>query len=538
MIPLHRINLSDFLKGEIMGYTKHFSTKKTDQRSKIPGTAQIKNNAGGYVFKISPQKQLERFLILGSEGGTHYVNEKTLTIENAQSIVNLAQTDGVNTVNTIVETSVVGKAPSNNPAIFALAICCTFGDQETKSAAYNAISKVCRTGTHLFDFCNEIQNLRGWSRGLRKGVSKFYLNKSDEKLAYQVIKYRQRNGFTHRDVLRLCHASALTKVKNGILRYAVGKESDSLHPTIDAFERVQDTDDIKEVIKLVQEFKLPWEALKTEHLKDKRVWSALLPDMPITALVRNLGRMTSNGTLVSALGENTKTVVSKLRNKEAISKSRIHPMTLLVAMKTYANGCGTKGSLRWEPISKIVSALEDAFYLSFENVESSGENYYIGLDVSGSMGFYNISGLPITPREASAVMAMVTLRCEENCEIKGFTGQMQKLGITEKDSLDSVIRKISGLRFGNTDCSLPMLDALALGIKVDKFVIYTDNETWFGNVHPVQALNLYRKKINPDAKLIVCAMTPTKFSIADESDTGMLDIAGFSTTTPKIISEF
>jgi 60 kDa SS-A/Ro ribonucleoprotein len=57
-------------------------------------------------------------------------------------------------------------------------------------------------------------------------------------------------------------------------------------------------------------------------------------------------------------------------------------------------------------------------------------------------------------------------------------------------------------------------------------------------MHPFQALEAYRKAVNPNAKLIVCAMTPSQFSIANPKDTGMLDIAGFSTSTPSVISNF
>lgn len=41
-----------------------------------------------------------------------------------------------------------------------------------------------------------------------------------------------------------------------------------------------------------------------------------------------------------------------------------------------------------------------------------------------------------------------------------------------------------------------------------------------------------------DAKLIVVGMTATKFTIANPDDPGMLDIAGFDTAAPGIMSEF
>ena len=40
------------------------------------------------------------------------------------------------------------------------------------------------------------------------------------------------------------------------------------------------------------------------------------------------------------------------------------------------------------------------------------------------------------------------------------------------------------------------------------------------------------------ARLIVVAMTATGFSIADPEDAGMLDVVGFDTAVPNLISEF
>jgi 60 kDa SS-A/Ro ribonucleoprotein len=74
-------------------------------------------------------------------------------------------------------------------------------------------------------------------------------------------------------------------------------------------------------------------------------------------------------------------------------------------------------------------------------------------------------------------------------------------------------------------------------MKVDKFVVLTDNETWAGHVHPVQALRDYREKLNPIAKSIVVGTSVSQFSIADPKDGGMLDIAGFDSAAPQIIAQ-
>jgi len=62
-----------------MKYVRHFSTKATSQRQAIPGSSQVPNSAGGYAFPVDDWTRLDRFLILGSEGGSYYAGERELT---------------------------------------------------------------------------------------------------------------------------------------------------------------------------------------------------------------------------------------------------------------------------------------------------------------------------------------------------------------------------------------------------------------------------------------------------------------------------
>jgi hypothetical protein len=76
---------------------------------------------------------------------------------------------------------------------------------------------------------------------------------------------------------------------------------------------------------------------------------------------------------------------------------------------------------------------------------------------------------------------------------------------------------------------LPMLYAQAHGRRIDTFVIYTDSETWAGDVHPPEALRDYRRASAIEARLVVVGMASNGFSIADLNDPGMLDVVGFDT---------
>src|SRR5271165_805936 len=184
-------------------FMKHFILRRTPQSEPIAGT--VTNSAGGFAFPVDDWTRLDRFLVLGSEGGSYYASERALTRENAEATIRAIQEDGERAVARIVEVSHSGRAPKNDPAIFALAIAASLGNDDTKRIALAAIPKVCRTGTHLFQFAEAVEGFRGWGRGLRRGIAAWYTQKPIDQLALQAVKYRQRGGWSHRDLLRLAH---------------------------------------------------------------------------------------------------------------------------------------------------------------------------------------------------------------------------------------------------------------------------------------------------------------------------------------------
>ena len=185
-----------------------------------------------------------------------------------------------------------------------------------------------------------------------------------------------------------------------------------------------------------------------------------------------------------------------------------------------------------------MSALDGAFYRAFSAVEPAGKRWLVGLDVSGSMSSGSVGGSPLTPREASSAMALVTLASEQETHVMGFTTTPGPLPIARGDRLDAVVRLTQGLGFGGTDCALPMLYALERRLEVDVFVVYTDSETWAGNIQPVQALRRYRERTGIAARLIVVGMVSNGFTIADPSDAGMLDVVGFDSAAPAVMADF
>ena len=296
--------------------------------------------------------------------------------------------------------------------------------------------------------------------------------------------------------------------------------------------------DTSEVVQLIKENNLVREHIPTHLLNECDIWMALLDKMPLMALIRNLGKMSSLGLLKEGLS-GTKLVVEKLDDAESLKHARIHPFNVLVALNTYKQGTGEKGNLEWPVCNEIVAALDRAFYSCFKFIRMTRLRYLLALDVSGSMQTPILGSQSITCAMGSAAMAMVTLKTEAYFEVVAFTDVLKQVNLHQNMRLEEVERELSKFKFGATDCALPMVWAEQQEKKFDVFIVYTDSETWFREIHPSEALKQYRKSSGiPDAKLIVVGMAANNFTIADPEDAGMFDIAGFDSAAPEAMRNF
>ena len=558
------------MKKNIKNALTGLNATETPQGLPIPGRDMVENNAGGFVFKLDEWKQLERFLILGSEGGTFYVSEKKLTAENANKVLLLLQKDGLKVVAKTVEMLTSGRAPKPDTAIFVLALAAAKGDDATRKAALAAVPSALKTGTQLLKFVDTVNGLRGWGRGLKKAIQLWFKGRKAETLALQLVKYKQREGWSMKDVLRLAKPVPADDVQGKLFGWTAKRDNaawakapvapgDKALDFVWAAEQASglklvaenaDTAEakailaeanqasVKKLVDLIVTYRLPREALPTEALNRAEVWEALLQEMPMTAMIRNLGTMSKIG-LLKPLSDAEKLVAGRLTDAARLRGAKVHPIQVLSALRTYSSGRGVRSAATWTVSSKIVESLDEAFELSFGAVEPAGTRHLLGLDVSASMTGGEIAGVPgLTPNVASAALAIVTARTEPWTAIMGFDEGIRELGVTAKDSIVDATKKVSAINGGGTDAALPMIWALQNKIQVDTFVVLTDSETWAGKIQPVQALEKYRQATGIGAKLIVVGMTSTGFTIADPNDAGMLDVVGFDGATPAFMAKF
>lgn len=524
-----------------------------------------KTNQGGDAYAIDDFKKTERFLILGSEENTYYASNNDVTKQSMDAVKRAIVADGKRVVDMAVDVSVSGRAYKNSPALFVIALCSAADDPATRAYALSKWGDVTRgNGSFIFELVSYAEALRGWGRSLKKATGRLFTDRDEMALARLVTKYQQREGWSMADVLRLGHPKPKNAVQSAIFRYVTKGELDfsaTERPLayLQAVEMLKTEIDPKVVIQAIETLNLPREVIPTNFLNDANVWEALLQagkGMPMHAMTRNLATMTRVG-LVSQGSDAARFIIERLHDENAIRESRLHPMELIKAKLTYGAGRGVRGSNTWEPVRSVVDALESGFYRSFGNVQPIGKSGLIAIDVSGSMTFGEqhmpstlykgwshlfgspedgLAGIPyFSPRIAASVMAMVTARVERDCEIVGFTSTISSLNISKHDSLDTVMQKTHHTAFGGTDCAAAIRYAMDRKAKFEWFLILTDSET--GGENPSKVMRQYREKIgNPNVSLAACAMVNNEFSIADPTDPRMLDVVGFDTATPSLIS--
>lgn len=533
----------------------------TPQSQPLPGRAadQVRNAAGGYVFAKDVWTRLEDFLILGTTGGTYYMGEDKLTAANVDVLADAIAEDGPRVVQLLTDISTARppRAPKPGPQLFALAACYVIGDAATKQASKQALAQVARTTDHLAKFVGYYKTLSGTStvksgRSLRTALGSWFLTGSPDDVAFRACKARQRKtpsgeAFALRDALRIAHPKADSPQRQVLFGWLAGNVSDDEArdelPAVDRFLTAQAVTTPAQAVRVIAEAKVPWEFLPDAMLKEPSVWDALVDTIGMTALIRNLARMTSAGTL-TPYADATRRAVARLTDKDAVLRARIHPMDAWLALRVYGSGRAqpnAKAPVRmWNAIAPIRDALEETHELAFGTVEPSGQRMLVAVDSSGSMSWGEIvvggSGIG-TPYEVGCAMAVMLARIERgNVHVIDVDTSVHASKVTPRTNL----REISSWRpsGGGTNLSLPFEWAERQQMPVDGIVVFTDNETWAGRQHPSQALESYRRTVSPQARVVVASMTATGGSIGDPRDPGVLQMAGLDASLPMVVGGF
>ncbi len=546
-----------------------------------------------------------RILVLGSRENKYDQRTKKLAAEDIAYVeAQIKAGRGEDILKIIQDVYENSRAPKFDNTFLLLAMLCRAESAVIKRLSLQVLEKF-RTISHLYSWKNfhaDIPNpisgekSKGFGRAVKRQLNEWILAYREKPmdLAYQITKYQTREGWSFKNLLQCAHVSTTTGDDRGlskklinennvppteidlVLRYAVNgfdamavlAKKWGLHTVAPIYTYLEAVHAAKHktieqkdtLIELVYKHKLAREQVPSWALADTDVLTALVVNrtktkitMPLTALLRNLGNMTSHGVYDDPVI--VELVCQHLVNPLTIQYSHIHPVAVLTAWFTYRSSAGNKGTSMWNPEPTIVKTLEEMFYLSFRNVEPTGKRICFLIDCSGSMRCPSLCE-GVSNAEAAALLAMIFARSETSKKespahafylftskndyyCRGDTGLTDISDVIDANApLENVLNAVQRSDWGSTDISMGILEALKYKRKYDAFVIITDNDVNSG-IKPSKAMKQYRDELKmPHTKLVVIATQGTDYTIADPNDPLMLDMCGFDSHGPKILQDF
>lgn len=476
---------------------------------------------------------------------------------------------GKDVLDCIKDVSENNGACRQGPTVFSYAFCIVHGDREVKKYGYKMLTNICRIPTHLFEFqkfCEELNmqknNHSGWGRSHRMGISKWYNGFANNapKLAYLVTKYKKRSKWNHRDIVRLAHVKPQNEKIRTILKFIVNKEKNNLvklhdsddeeHAEVKTFLgaviEAKKCKDNKRIQELIAKNDLAREHLPNSCLSDKEVWQTLLRTMPLTALIRNIGKMTQLGIFNEEHASFHIQLVEERLQIQTLQESKVHPLKILFALRQYQEGKGDQGKLHWIPNPGVIRIMEEAFDNAVGLQTKTGKRYLLAVSVSCDMK-KKLVGSPLTASEAAAAMVhtiakkehdVKTVFVENKCDIE----QSFVSTIDQYDNLSSIRKKLD--KFSSPEPAkerkTPFKEwASSYENFFDVIMIFTDTLTGEGKGRVMEPFVHHCHKVGaPSHARVIVAMTGKPNYRVEPCDDQTLHVIGFDHSTPQIINAF
>lgn len=395
-----------------------------------------------------------------------------------------------------------------------------------------AFMEIIRTPTDLADFTTIMKSKRNGEGGRRvkRVAGKWLVENLSE---YWAIKYGadKDGGYSLRDLLQVYHPQAGRRLPlfdyiMGRFKFETRQEGEKVHldvhgegmfdlEKVAAHEALKHAQTDAQKIAAITRGRLPHEVV-TPHASSPAVWEALVPQMPIFALVKNLATIERHGIMDKVRDH----VVGLLSNAEAVKKSKILPFRFVEAEKHVSD-------------ARVKDALRDAVELSFENVPDVPGRTAVMLDISGSMGDSATGSGGPSRLDVGALFAVTLMKkAGGNGKMFLFDTRLMNFAVSMRDSVLTQARNIRPA--GGTDTSLPVEYIRANKEKYDNIILITDEQQNAGTPF-IDVLSRYRREVNAKVKTFILDVAPYQGSLAP-SDPLTWYLYGFSDQALSFIS--
>lgn len=478
------------------------------------------NEAGGKAYAYSPEHHLAQLAATGCLNSTYYSTGEE-QLDKAIELANKCNPKFVAQVAVFARERAFMK---DMPAL----LCAVLAKRDV-SLLKKVFSRVIDNGKMLRNFCQIVRSGKAGRKSFGsapKRLVREWLGSRDDR---RLLEASIGNDPSLADIIKMVHPKAKDNARSAFYAYLLGKE----HKRRDLPEIVRAYEDYKAGdTKAVPD--VPFQLLTALKL-GKKEWTEIALNAKWHMARMNLNTFQRHGVFESK--QATQAVADKLRDPEAIRRSKVFPYQLLVA---YLNAADIPQS--------VSNALQDAMEIACENVPEIDGKVYVFPDVSGSMSS------PVTGQRGSitskmrcidvaALVAAALVRKNAESEVIPFESHVEHVKINPRDSIMTNAAKLASIGGGGTNCSAPLAELNSRKAKGDLLVYVSDNESWVdssygwrGSTGVMEEWAKFKER-SPKAKMVCIDIQPNGSTQAVERK-DILNVGGFSDEVFTIISDF
>lgn len=494
----------------------------------------VKNEAGGFAYKLEPRAALAQYSVTGCLGQTFYCKAES-QLDDILSLCDKVDADFV------AKTAVYSREKGHMKDVPAL-LCVWLAARKKTDLIYKVFPRVIDNGKMLRNF---VQILRSGVVGrksvgsvIKRLIANWFNSRTDKEIFSQSIG--QDPSF--KDILRIAHPRPLGDTKNALYRWMLGREcdQDSLPVNVRKYElfRNGETKEIPDV---------PFEMLTSLKLGQSE-WCQILMNANWQWTRMNLDLLQRKQ--VFDIPEMVDLAARKLVDRSAISKARVFPYQILIAYV-----------MAYNAPHKIREALQDALEIATENVPSLPGDGYVAVDVSTSMrspvtGYREGATSKVRCVDVAGLIASSILRKNPSSTLIPFAEKVKNHSLNSRDTVLTNADKLAKMLGGGTNCSSPLSMLNQKGAIGDWFYLISDNQSWvdslpgitnpfigsrYNNSGPghtgfMKEWDLFKSR-NPNARMICLDVQPYKTTQAQERS-DILNVGGFSDSVFNIANLF
>jgi 60 kDa SS-A/Ro ribonucleoprotein len=486
--------------------------------------ANAANAHGAPAYAPSPRHQLAQLAATGCLNRTFYACAE----EQLDAVLALAaQVDAPFVAKTAVHARAAGHM-KDMPALLAATLA-----QRDVALLATVFGRVVDSGKMLRNFVQVVRSGATGRKSLGSRPKKLVQQWLATATEQQLLAAAVGNAPSLADVVKMVHPKPAEDWRAAWFAWLIGQpfHEDALPPATQAFERFKRAIVAGEPCEVPD---VPFQMLTALPLSTAQ-WAQVARAGSWQMVRQNLNTFARHGVFeVEGMAE---AVAAKLRDAQAIAKSRVLPYQLMSAFM--ATGEAMPATIR--------AALQDAMEHATANVPSFEGRVVVCPDVSGSMqsavtGQRGTATSKVRCIDVAALVAAAVLRKNRAARVLPFENQVVKLQLDGRDRVMANAQALARIGGGGTNCSAPLALLNQERAAVDVVIFVSDNESWIdagARSGPTRTMVEWEalKRRNPRARLVCIDLQPRTTTQAAERD-DILNVGGFSDAVFKTVAAF